>query len=282
MAEKCVLITGASSGIGFASAAHLAAGGVLVLAGVRRPEDGERLSRQGTGLIRPVILDVTEEDSIQAAAEAARTMLPDGLDGLVNNAGIAVGGPMELVPMERVRRQFDVNLFGLVRVTQTFLPWLRRARGRIVNIGSVSGLSTSPLFGPYCASKYALEAVTDALRMELNRWGISVSVIEPGPVATPIWDKGRRDAVAAPEEESRLMELYADEFEAVKRMVQYAERVAVPPERVAEKVEHALLSSRPRTRYLVGPRGVGLQLKLERWLPDRWRDWVVRRLMGLR
>ncbi len=279
VAEKMVLITGASTGIGAATAWWLAGKGLRVFAGVRRPEDGERVAAKQPDAIFPVLLDVTDEDSIQEAFAQVEKRT-DRLHGLVNNAGIAVGAPLEFVPLELFRKQFEVNVFGLLRVTQVFLPLLRRAQGRIVNIGSISGRLTTPLLGPYCASKHAVEALSDALRLELRRWGLQVSLIEPGAVATPIWEKGRKGAermrsVLPPE----AFRLYEKDREAIARAVVQVARRAVRPEEVAKKVEHALLAARPRTRYLTG-RDARPQAILAKWLPDRWRDAVILRLMG--
>src|SRR6185312_16425833 len=185
-----VVVTGASSGIGEACARRLAGLGFQVFAGVRRPEDGERLARDVPGL-RPLILDVTDADSI---AQATRTVEQQtggrGLAGLVNNAGVAVPAPIEYQPIDDFRRQLEINLIGQVAVTQAFLPQLRAARGRIVNMSSIGGKVAVPLLGAYAASKFGLEGFSDTLRRELRPWGIRVAVVEPGTIATPIWDKG--------------------------------------------------------------------------------------------
>src|ERR1041384_744002 len=184
-----VLVTGASTGIGEACALCLTAAGFRVFAGVRRTEDGERLGARGG--IESVLLDVTVPAQIAAAASDLAGKVGDaGLAGLVNNAGIAVGGPVEYVSAEDLRRQLEVNVVGLHEVTRAFLPLIRRARGRIVHIGSISGLIASPFTGPYAASKHAVEALAEALRVALAPEGIHVSVVEPGQVRTPIWEKG--------------------------------------------------------------------------------------------
>ena len=178
-----VLITGASRGIGRASALALARSGHDVIAGVRDEEAGRALEAEGSGRVRAVKLDVTDAASIAAAAEA----VGDRLDALVNNAGIAVGGVLEAVPLDELRHQLEVNVVGQVAVTQAVLPKLRAASGRIVFISSVSGRVSAPIMTPYTASKYAIEAIADGLRIELRPWGINVVLVEPGSIDTDIW-----------------------------------------------------------------------------------------------
>src|SRR5229473_2438069 len=223
-----VLITGASSGIGEGCALRLDALGYRVFAGVRKPADSDALRGKSSGWLTPVSLDVTSAESIAGAVAALGGVT---LAGLVNNAGVAIAGPLELVPMDLWRRQMEVNVMGPVAVTQAFLPQLRAGRGRIVNIGSIAGRSALPLAGPYCASKHALEGLTDSLRMEVRRWGISVSIVEPGAVKTPIWDKSLGDAdelrrQAKPE----LFELYRVLVEKMLKAVQVTARTGVPAE----------------------------------------------------
>ncbi|MDX6665819.1 MAG: hypothetical protein QOG68_2025, partial [Solirubrobacteraceae bacterium] len=178
-----VLVTGAARGIGRACALRLAADGWDVLAGVRRAEDGEELRAAGDGRIAPVALDITAADQVAALADA----LPARLDAVVNNAGVVVSGPVEAVPLDELRRQFEVNLIGQVAVTQAVLGRLRASRGRIVFISSLSGRVSTPLTGPYNASKFALEGLADALRMEVRPWGIRVVLVEPAQTDTDIW-----------------------------------------------------------------------------------------------
>jgi NAD(P)-dependent dehydrogenase (short-subunit alcohol dehydrogenase family) len=269
--QKNVLITGASSGIGEGCSLRLDALGYRVFAGVRKPTDGESLRGKSSGRLTPVSLEVTSADSISGAV-AALGGVP--LAGLVNNAGVAIAGPLELVPMDLWRRQMEVNVMGPVAVTQAFLPQLRAGRGRIVNIGSIAGRSALPLAGPYCASKHALEGLTDSLRMEVKRWGITVSIVEPGAVKTPIWDKSLGDAdelrrQAKPD----LFELYRALVEKMLKVVQVAARTGSPVEDVAKAVEHALTSARPKTRYVVG-RDAKIRMLLNR-LPDLTRDSLI-------
>src|SRR3990167_7866879 len=192
---RSVVITGASTGIGAACAIELHRRGFRVFAGVRKAADGLRLQEQASRWLAPLMIDVNDEASIAEAAKTVAGSLDGGrLVGLVNNAGIMVGGPLETLPPGELRRQLDVNVVGQLAVTQAMLPLLRECRGRIVNVGSFSGRVAVPYSGAYAASKHALEAMTDALRIELRRWGIAVSIIEPGSVKTPIWDKARGEA----------------------------------------------------------------------------------------
>ena len=236
-----------------------------MLAGVRRPGDAP----DGTD---EIVLDVTDAEHIAAAA--ARV---DELHALVNNAGIAIASPLETLPLDELRRQLEVNVLGQVAVTQAFLPHLRRSRGRIVFIGSIAGRSALPFLGPYAASKHALEAIADSLRLELAPWGIQVAIIEPGTIATPIWTKGPE---TADEIQSRAPSpLYSDRIEAFRRAAAAAGRRAQPADRVAAVVERALTAERPRARYLVG-RDAKIRATIEH-LPARARDRAYERLLGL-
>jgi NAD(P)-dependent dehydrogenase (short-subunit alcohol dehydrogenase family) len=230
--------------------------GWRVLAGVRRggaaPDGCEEL-----------LVDVTDPPALE---------LPE-LDGLVNNAGVAVPGPLEFLPLEELRRQLEVNVVGQLRMTQLCLPALRAARGRVVNMGSISGLNALPLLGAYAMSKFALEAMTDSLRVELAPWGIHVAVVEPGTIKTPIWTRERAD----PPEEA--FALYGARIEAFRTLAVKRGSAGAPPEVVADAVEHALTAEKPKTRYLVG-RDAKLRARLG-LLPDRVRDrLVVRRVLG--
>jgi len=274
---KSVLVTGASTGIGRAVASRLDRLGFRVYAGVRRPEDGEALRAEASERLSWLRLDVTDPADVGQAAETIVADQADGgLDALVNNAGIAVGGPLEFVDLEAFRRQFEVNVTGLLAVTQAVLPMLRRRRGRIVNIGSIAGRSVAPMVGPYCASKHAVEALTDGLRLELHGTGIEVSVVEPGAVKTPIWGKGIDQFEAAtgrlPQE---AVEYYGAYLRFFVRLLELNDRGGVPADQVADAVEHALTAERPKTRYLVG-RDATLRAWVRRLLPDRWHDALVR------
>ena len=279
---RTVLITGASTGIGAACAVWLDRAGWQVLAGVRRLEDASALTAQASSRLKPVLLDVTDLASIeQARCIVAMQAGADGLHGLVNNAGIAVAGPLEVVPIPDLRRQFEVNVIGQVAVTQAMLPLLRQARGRIVNMGSIAGRAAMPVMGPYSASKFALEALTDALRLEVQQWGIQVSIVEPGAIATPIWEKSGANAAAleaaTPEP---YKQLYAGVVAGVKARVAEAAGRAIPAERVAEVVAEVLTARRPRTRYLVG-RDAKVRAMMVKLLPDRLADRLMTKLLNL-
>jgi len=276
-----VVITGASTGIGEACARMLDARGMRVFAGVRNDQDGERLKEGCSDRLEPIYLDVTEPVSISEARDRVADAVGDlGLTGLVNNAGIAVGGPLETLPMERFRRQFEVNVFGVLETTQQFLPLLRQARGRLVLMSSVAGRSISPMLGAYGASKYAIEAMGDALRVELRRAGVQVSIVEPGAIRTPIWEKATgagNQSLKEVTEEARA--LYGEAVTAIIEYAREAEARAIPAEAVAEAVTHALLSATPRTRYLVG-KDTWIRVALE-LLPTRLRDYLFARRLKL-
>jgi NAD(P)-dependent dehydrogenase (short-subunit alcohol dehydrogenase family) len=282
------LITGASTGIGRAAALRLTAGGWTVFAGVREQAAGERLQQLAAVPERmiPLVLDVTDAAQIEQARErvdehAARggVSARGGLDALVNNAGIGIGGPLELVSPEDLRRQFDVNVFAQVAVTNAMLPALRRARGRIVFVSSIGGRVAMAFTAPYAASKHAIEAFGDALRVELRSSGVKVALIEPGSVATPIWDKSRAEAdrVVIPPE---LQDVYGNIPAAMDKVLEDTARRGVPPERVAEAIEHALSSPRMKARYVVG-RDAKAMLIARRLLPDLVFDRVARRALGV-
>ncbi|MGA8746327.1 MAG: SDR family oxidoreductase [Solirubrobacterales bacterium] len=276
-----VLISGASTGIGRACAEHLDSLGFTVFAGVRKQSDADSLLGAGSGRARPLMLDVTDSESIAAAMRTVDEASPAGLAGLLNNAGISVGGPLEFVPIDDWRRQLEVNFLGQVALTQAALPALRRARGRIVNMTSIGGRLASPFLGPYNASKYALEAVTDALRLELRQFGIEVAAVEPGAVATPIWEKGRASAEQATTNmPAEALQLYSAGVAAISKFIALGERTGIPPLEVARVVEHALTASRPKPRYVVG-RDAKMRLFLTRLLPTRAMDRLVGRAMGL-
>jgi NAD(P)-dependent dehydrogenase (short-subunit alcohol dehydrogenase family) len=274
---QSVLITGASTGIGKACAHYLDGRGIRVFAGVRRQADGDRLEKEANQ-IEPVLIDVTDAESIENSVTTIEDSLGgEGLLGIVNNAGVVVGGPLELLPIDRLRMQLEVNLIGQVAVTQAFLPFLRRAQGRVVNMSSISGRIAAPMLGPYALSKFALEAFSDSLRRELHPWGIHVSVVEPGAIATPIWRKSIDrvdDVLAGMPEQTR--QLYGEGIERAREAAIKMSEEAVPAVEVAEVVYHALTSPKPRTRYLVG-KDAKIAARLAWLLPDRVMDWVMRR-----
>jgi NAD(P)-dependent dehydrogenase (short-subunit alcohol dehydrogenase family) len=281
---RSALITGASTGIGRATALWLDSRGWRVFAGVRREEDAESLREAGSDRLRPLILDVTSAEQIAAAAaRIAGDGDGDGagLHGLVNNAGITVPGPLETLPIADFRRQLEVNLTSHVAVTQAMLPSIRAARGRIVFNTSIGGLMAIKMLGAYHASKFALEAVGDVFRQELAPWGIRVSIIEPGSIATPFWERGVSEAdalVARSSEQERA--LYPKYIARYQRVARSAAARGITPEKVAATIEKALTSARPRTRYLVGLDARG-QALLARLLPDRAADRLISVLSGI-
>jgi NAD(P)-dependent dehydrogenase (short-subunit alcohol dehydrogenase family) len=280
---KSVFITGASTGIGKACALRLNALGFRVFAGVRQEKDGEELQRITSNNLVPIHLDVTDANSIAAAGELLYATLDDkGLDGLINNAGIAIAGPIEFIPIGELRHQFEVNVIGQVAVTQAFLGLLRQASGRIVNISSISGQVAFPLLGPYASSKFALEAISDALRVELRPWGINVILIEPGRIATPIWEK----SMAKANENLQVLptrgkELYGSIIDYVRASMMNPSRSMLRVETVAEVVEQALTARKPKPRYAIG-RKTGRRILLFKFLPTGVRDWLMARRMGMK
>jgi NAD(P)-dependent dehydrogenase (short-subunit alcohol dehydrogenase family) len=264
---RTALVTGASSGIGAACVQRLRRAGWRVCAGVRGPGDAPRDTEE-------ILLDVTDAQQIHAAAERI-----GALDALVNNAGIAIAIPLEFIPLGELRRQLEVNLVGQVAVTQAFLPHLRRSRGRIVFVGSIAGRSALPFLGAYAASKHALEAIADTLRLELRPFGIDVSIVEPGTIKTPMFTKAAEVAASladgAPPE---LQELYGSRIAAFGRIARERSAKGASAEDVADAVERALTDERPRTRKLVG-RDAKLRFGIER-LPDRLRDSVYERVLS--
>ncbi len=272
-------MTGASTGIGRASALRLDAAGWRVFAGVRREEDAAALREAGSERLQPLHLDVTDAGQIAAAAESVASEAGE-LHGLVNNAGVAVPSPLETIPIEDFRRQVEVNLTGQVAVTQALLEQLRGARGRIVFISSIGGRIAFPLTGAYHAAKFGVEAVGDVFRQELRPWGIGVSIVEPGSIDTPIWDRGERTADEIGDRSPRREALYGRAIERYREVVRQTAERGIPPEKVARVVEHALSASRPRTRYLVGI-DAKVQARVRPLVPTPMWDRIVAKAMGL-
>jgi NAD(P)-dependent dehydrogenase (short-subunit alcohol dehydrogenase family) len=255
---KTVLVTGASTGIGAACATHFAQRGWRVLAGVRTAGDAPAGTEE-------VLLDVTDAAAIASAAEGV-----DRLEGLVDNAGIAVASPLEFLPLDELRYQLEVNVVGQLAVTQALLPAIRAARGRIVIVGSIAGKSALPFLGAYAMSKHALEAMADSLRVELAPEGIHVSLVEPGTIATPIWTKPRPLLDELPEEANVR---YGKRMTAFRAVAAKRSASAAPAETVVRAVAHALTAGSPKTRYLVG-RDAKIRAGIER-LPDGLRDRIL-------
>jgi NAD(P)-dependent dehydrogenase (short-subunit alcohol dehydrogenase family) len=276
--QPAVLVTGASTGIGWATVECLVQDGCLVFAGVRREEDGDRVHAAFRDRVHPIRLDVTSAEDIESARQVVLGQLGGrGLVGLVNNAGIAIGGPLEYITPEMLRKQLEVNVVGLHATTRAFLGIVRQGKGRIVHIGSISGRIGSPFIGPYAASKHAVEALTDALRLELMPEGIHVAVIEPGQVRTPIWDKGVRSSGSISEQiPPDGMARYQSRLRAFRFLLEQAPRHAIEAREVARAVRHALFAPDPKTRYVLG-RDARLRLLLWRVLPNRVMDALVAR-----
>lgn len=270
-----VLVTGAARGIGKTNVAHLGLAGWDVIAGVRSQADADVLS--ALPRVSTVLLDVTDDKQIAALP----TVLPERLDAVVNNAGVAVSGPIEALTAAQLRRQLDVNVVGQLAVTNAVLPKLRASRGRILFISSVNGRISLPLLGAYSASKFALEAAADALRLELKPWGISVSVIEPAQTDTDLWrraDQSVDEMEAAMTPSQRA--LYSKHIAGMRKSIPLSQRLAVPAEKVADVVERALTVRSPRARYPVGV-GPAIQMGVVTSLPTVIRDRLIGRLTGI-
>ena len=265
-----VLVTGASSGIGAAIARELVVGGFRVFGTIRRPEDEAALVIGG---VAPIRMDVTDASSIAAARVAVeRALAGRPFSGLVNNAGIPAAGPLELVPLDDLRRVLEVNLVGAVAVTQTFLPLLKASRGRIINISSLAGRTALPFLGPYAASKFALEAVSDSLRRELTPFGVGVVVIEPGNIQSKIWDK-----VEAMDLGVYRGTPYEGALIRVRNEALRAGRRAPPATLVARAVLRAISARRPPARIVVTEHPWIEELIAR--MPDRLLDWVIKRMV---
>jgi NAD(P)-dependent dehydrogenase (short-subunit alcohol dehydrogenase family) len=275
---RAVLVTGTSTGIGAACAARLAHDGWTVFATVRRPEDADRVKSASDGDIRPLLFDVTDRDRMgEVIAELERDLSGPGLAGLVNNAGIGTGGAFEYTTEDDWRRVFDVNLFAAVALTRAALPMLRRAHGRVVYIGSIGGRLATPGLAAYSASKHALEALAEAQRHEFKRGGtgVRVALIEPGEVASAIWDKGETtmaEVEQSLDDDGRRR--YAWLLDLSRGFIDEGRSRGVDADRVARATEHALTARRPKARYLVGPDAQLYGHVLTR-LPDRMRDALV-------
>ena len=281
--KRSVVVTGASTGIGYAVAQLLAREGFHVFAGVRRMDDADRLVEEIGDEVTPLVFDVTDPQGVaDAARDVGERLGNTTLAGLVNNAGIATAGPLLHQPIEEFRRQLEINVVAQVAVVQAFAPLLGADRtrtgdpGRIINMSSVAGRIAAPFLGAYAASKHALEAVSDSLRRELMLYGVDVIVIEPGSVATPIWDKA--------ESADYTPYFRTDYKDSVSRLRAHAlkeGRAGFPPERVAASVLRALVAPKPPTRIPVVPGRLKNWL-LPRLLPDRALDALIAKGLGLR
>jgi len=278
---RSVVITGTSTGIGWGATKVLIGAGFRVFGSVRKTADAERLAAQFGANFVPLLFDVTDESAIKAAAGQVRTALAgETLAGLVNNAGVAVAGPLLNLPIADFRRQLEINVIGVVSVTQAFAPLLgidrelKGARGRIVNISSVGGQVASPFVGPYSASKFAIEGLSESLRRELLPFGIDVIIVAPGAVATPIWSKAEQVDITP-----YLNTPYAEPLKRLRGYMLALGEKGLPPERLGEAVLRALTAARPKVRYRVTPQP--LQDWMARNLPKRFIDRVVGGRLGL-
>jgi NAD(P)-dependent dehydrogenase (short-subunit alcohol dehydrogenase family) len=279
---KTVVITGVSTGIGYDGARYLLENGYQVWGSVRKQEDADRLKRELGANFTPLLFDVTDEAAIKtAAAQVAEQLNGRGLNGLINNAGIAVSGPLMHIPLDKFRQQLEINVIGALAATQAFLPLLGARQnpghppGRIVNISSVSGSIVYPFFGPYASSKHSLEVISHALRRELRPYGIEVIIIAPGSVQTPIWDKAEQEDIS----------LYADTdyvpiLQKLQERVTRMGKAGIPVEVVSQTIHQALEAPRPKVRYVLA-RNLWSGWLIPRWLPFRWFDRLVAKRMGI-
>lgn len=273
---KSVVVTGTSTGIGRACALRMDKMGYHVFASVRREEDANSLRDVTSERLIPIMMDVTDSQAVSAAAnQVADSVGKAGIDGLVNNAGVAVVGPLEFLPTAALRRSLEINVIAQVGVTQAFMPLLRKTQGRIVYMSSVSGRIAAPFMGPYAASKFALEAICDSLRVELREWDMFVSVIQPGATKSAIWDKSTDRAMQMIAKlPPQASEFYGDMIRAAFDFQKKHAKSQVSPELVVDAVIHALTTRKPKTRYRVGPQSTGADL-IARFLPDRLRDQLL-------
>jgi NAD(P)-dependent dehydrogenase (short-subunit alcohol dehydrogenase family) len=282
-ASGAVVVTGASTGIGRATALLLDKKGYRVFAGVRKDEDAKSLKEAGSDLLKPIKIDVTKGRSIATAARNVKRALGDeGLVGLVNNAGVGGGGPVEFIPIDDFRNTLEVNVVGQVAVTQAFLPLIRKAKGTVVFIASIGGRIAAPFLSPYNASKFAVEALGDSLRREVLPWGIDVVVVEPGTIATEIWSKGK-DALADTTEvmSPDAVRLYGPQLQAwAKSFMGEGDTQGISPDKVARVIHKGIAKDKPKPRYLVGT-DAKIGAKMNAVVPTRTFDKMARRRFGL-
>jgi NAD(P)-dependent dehydrogenase (short-subunit alcohol dehydrogenase family) len=278
---KAILVTGASRGIGRAIALNLDKKGFLVLAGVRENKDAIALQESASERLIPLILDITSDESLQAAFLKVQEIVQhQGLYGLVNNAGILISAPIEMLNLEMLRQQLEVNVIAQVAVTQTFLPLLHMAKGRIINMSSISGILAVPFLGAYCASKFALEAISDSMRMELKPFGIHVASIEPSFVKTKIWQAAlERKNLIRPNVQPDIINYYTQSMEKMGNTALQATSSASSPEKIARVVTKAFITNSPKSHYCVD-RETTLA-KISTFLPTPFKQWLLYRRFNL-
>ena len=277
-----VLVTGTSTGIGEATALHLDRLGFTVFATVRTDRDGDMLSSKGSERLHPILMDVTDGGTIALAKEQVTRVVGDlGLVGLVNNAGFGFTSPLEFVPLDELRRLFEVNVFGLLAVTQSFLPLLRQAHGRIVNISSAATFFIAPFHGTYAASKWSVNALSKALRLELRPLGVQVSLIVCGKIKTPMWEKAgslsKRITQPFP---SVAWTLYGSQYNRLRDYFSRMEHAGITPEKVSRTISHVLTVRRVKSTYFVGPDAWVFAIA-DKLLYGALREWVIRHNIGL-
>jgi NAD(P)-dependent dehydrogenase (short-subunit alcohol dehydrogenase family) len=275
--NELIVVSGASTGIGAATVKELAHRGFHVLAGVRREADADALRGLGIQGIEPCILDITVESDVVAIADrVAHDLQGRPLRALVNNAGIAINAPVETLPITQWRQQFEVNLFGHIALTQALLPALLNSSGTVVNVSSVGGKVVLPTYGAYAGSKFALEAVSDALRREVGTAGIKVVVVEPGAVKTEIAERGiATSAALMADMTAAQLARYGELMDAVMAQARSFNETGVSADTAARVIAKAVTASRPRTRYTIG-RDAAILLRISRFISDRTLDRIVR------
>jgi len=279
---KNIVITGVSTGIGYAAALRLTKAGYTVFGSVRNEDNAKRLQIELGENYHPLIFDVTDASAIEESAEYVTKVVGDnGIDALINNSGIALGGPILELPVDVFRKQFEVNVFGIITVTQVFSKLLgaykgSHHQGKIIMISSVAGKRSYPFVGPYSASKHALEGMSDALRRELMLYGIDVILVEPGPVKTDIWKK-----MPDPENNIFLQSDFEPALRKFNSMFKQLENKGLDADVIAKRIEKIINSISPKTRYVLSPNKLRDHI-LPGLLPDRWLDKAMSKALGLK
>lgn len=279
MEQRFVLVTGASTGIGKACALHLVREGFTVFATVRKTLDGELLQAESSKSLIPILLDVTQQDSITNAIQHIKAHTNHRLHGLVNNAGIAPSGPLECLTSNSIREIFNINVLGLLFMIQACLPMLKQTKGRIINIGSSSGLVAMPLMSTYSATKFGVRAISESLRLELKPFGIMVSLIAPGKIQSEIWEKAQAQGIQLRQTENiETLAPYQPFFHFFENIFEHTTHFPTA-EKMAKAVQHALEAPHPRPEYLVGSDALGAAILSH--IPAKLRDWIIGKLFKL-